>query len=84
MLCLCGLVNAKVYQQGNTFKSEKVSTITMEQVTPYFYEIDGVQYPIYRSSKNSFYIKRISKKTNQEYKYYLPKDVQEKLKQLYL
>lgn len=82
IVCLCGIIpmQANISQQGNVFKTEQ--SVSVDILTPYFYEIDGVQYPIYRSSKNAFYIKRISKKTGKEYKYYLPKEIQEKLKQL--
>lgn len=81
IICVCGLCPAhanNVTQIGNVFKVEKVS----DSITPYFYEIDGVNYPIYRSSNGSFYIKRISKKTGKEYKTYLPKEVQERLRKL--
>lgn len=72
-------INAEVVQKGNNF-------IQVEQknegvVTPYVYtDKNGKTYPILKSSRNSFYIIKISKTTGKEYKYYLPKDVQEKIK----
>lgn len=82
IICVCGFcsIHAKpVTQIGNVFKAETIS----DSLTPYFYEIDGVNYPIYKSSNGAFYIKRISKKTGKEYKFYLPKEIQNKLKQIY-
>lgn len=83
IICLCTLISvqAETIQEGNVFKVEQSSEVK-ETMIPYFYEINDVKYPIYVSANGSFYIKRISKKTGQEYKYYLPKEVQEKLKKL--
>lgn len=71
---------ADVVKDGNVFKVEQTSA--QEQSTgTYYQDKDGIQYLIYVSKKGSLYIKRISKKTNKEYKYYLPKEVQTKIKQ---
>lgn len=71
---------ADVVKDGNVFKVEQTSA--QEQPTgTYYQDKDGIQYLIYISKKGSLYIKRISKKTNKEYKYYLPKEVQTKIKQ---
>lgn len=40
----------------------------------------GYKSPIYVTTKGTYYIFRTSKKTGKEYKYYLPKDVQETIK----
>lgn len=69
---------AEVIQEGNTFKIETTS----DKQTPYLWQDkNGTTYPIYINSKGSFYVIKISKKTGKEYKYYLPKKVQEKIKQ---
>lgn len=68
---------AEVVQEGNTFRIETTS----DEMTPYLWQDkEGNIYPIYKTSKGSFYILKISKKTGKEYKYYLPKKVQEKIK----
>lgn len=41
---------------------------------------EGYNSPIYITTKGTYYIFRTSKKTGKEYKYYLPKDVQETIK----
>lgn len=72
---------ADVVRNGDTFKVEK--TISAEQAKElgvYYQDKDGIRYLIYQSKNGSLYIKRISKKTNKEYKQYLPKDVQEAIK----
>lgn len=64
-------------RSGNTFETVQFSDI----VTPYNWkDKDGNIYPVYVTKKGACYIKRISKKTGQEYKYYLPKEVQEQIR----
>lgn len=72
----------EVKREGNTISLVKGAKETQKPVeTGLFYEgKGGEKYPIYKSSKGSFYILRVSKKTGKEYKYYLPKEVQEELK----
>lgn len=84
IICLCGIIptQAKVVKDGNVFKTEK--STTLDEFTGYYYEIDGVNYMIFRTKNNSFYVNRISKKTGKYYKHYLPKEVQEQLKQLFV
>lgn len=62
--------------QGNT-----ISLIQQQdKETPYIYQDkQGKTYKIYITSKNKFYIKKTSKKTGKEYKYFLPKEIQEAL-----
>lgn len=69
---------ADVIKEGNTFKVEKTST--QDEKTKFTWEDkEGKQYPIYKTKKGAYYILRISKKTEKEYKYYLPKEVQEQI-----
>lgn len=49
------------------------------QKTEYTYTIKGKTYEVYKGAKGSYYIIRTSAKTGKEYKYYLPKDVQQML-----
>jgi uncharacterized protein YpmB len=49
------------------------------QKTSYTYTIKGKIYEVYKGAKGSYYIIRTSAKTGKEYKYYLPKDVQQML-----
>lgn len=69
-----------VRRSGNTF--EVTQTTSQSDVkTPYTWkDKDGKIYPIYISKKGACYIKRISKKTGKEYKYYLPKETQEQIR----
>lgn len=74
-----GQINAEVVRNGNTF--ETVQTSQTDVQTPYTWkDKDGIVHPIYITKKGACYIKRISKKTGKEYKYYLPKDIQETIK----
>lgn len=70
---------ADVVKEGNVYV-QKTTTVKEKETGIYYQDKDGIQYIIYVSPKGSLYIKRISKKTNKEYKYYLPKDVQETIK----
>ena len=68
---------AGVVKEGNVY----VQTTTAEKETGVYYkDKDGILYIIYVSPKGSLYIKRISKKTGMEYKYYLPKEIQKTIK----
>lgn len=81
-----------VRRSGNTFSVEQTTKSDVE--TPYTWkDKDGKTYPIYISKKGartsksavgtsggSCYIKRISKKTGKEYKYYLSKETQEQIR----
>lgn len=71
---------ADVVREGNTYIVKSTTTVKDKTTGVYYQDKDGIQYIIYVSSKGSLYIKRISKKTGKEYKYYLPKDVQETIK----
>lgn len=66
--------------EGNTFKViTKKSEVTL---TPYIWtDREGKTYPIYKTDKSCFIIKK-SKKTGKEYRYYLPKEVQQKINTL--
>lgn len=73
---------AEVTRQGDTFKVEKSASISNDTQTKYTWEDkEGDKYPIFITKKGACYVKRISKKTGKEYKYYLPKDVQAQIKQ---
>lgn len=51
------------------------------QKTSYTYTIKGKTYEVYQGAKGSYYIIRTSAKTGKDYRYYLPKDVQQMLKE---
>lgn len=85
ILCLllaffCITINAEVKREGDTFKVEQ-TTKESDTKTKYTWEDkDGNKYPIFITKKGACYIKRVSKKTGKEYKYYLPKNIQETIK----
>ena len=49
------------------------------QKTSYTYTIKGKTYEVFQGAKGSYYIIRTSAKTGKQYRYYLPKDVQQML-----
>ena len=70
---------AEIVRTGNTFSVEQTAQADVQ--TPYTWkDKDGKTYPIFITRKGACYVKRISKKTGKEYKYYLPKEVQEAVK----
>lgn len=72
---------ADVVREGNTFKVEKTASVNRDQQTPYTWQDkEGKTYPIFITKNGSCYIIKVSKKTGKEYKYYLPKEVQEQIK----
>lgn len=82
-ILLMGIVKitcvAKVVRNGNTFETVQSSQPDVKTYLNWK-DKDGIVYPIYITKKGTCYVKRISKKTNKEYKYYLPKEIQEQIK----
>ena len=75
-------VNAEVKREGDTFKVEQTTPTANDTQTKYTWEDkQGNKYPIFITKRGACYVKRVSKKTGKEYKYYLPKEVQTQIKQ---
>ena len=71
----------EVIRKGNTFEqvSKKKQKETYK-LTPYTYvTADGVKYPIYLSERGRYFIFRKKKKTGEEYRWSIPKEVQKQL-----
>ena len=63
-------------KDGKTYKSEKVEKASTERETGFTWEdTKGNTYPIYMGKTGSCYIKKISKKTGNEYKQYLGAEI---------
>ena len=72
---------AGVVRNGDTFSVENTTSVNQDTKTKYTWEDrEGNKYPIFITKKGACYVLRISKKTGKEYKYYLPKDIQETIK----
>ena len=72
---------ADIVRDGDTFKVEKTASVNQDTKTEYTWEDrEGNKYPIFITKKGACYILRTSKKTSKEYKYYLPKNIQETIK----
>ena len=72
---------ADVVRNGDNFKVEKTTSVNQDTKTKYTWEDkEGNKYPIFITKKGACYVLRTSKKTGKEYKYYLPKDIQETIK----
>lgn len=73
---------SEVVRNGNVITITKTTTLVNEKESTglYYQDKQGNQYLIYKSKNGKFYVIKTSKKTNKEYKYYLPKEVQEALK----
>lgn len=71
---------AGVVRHGNTFSVETTSVNQDTQTQFTWQDKDGNIYPIYITKKCACYVIKVSKKTGKEYKYYLPKDVQEAIR----
>lgn len=76
----CINVNAEVKREGDTFKTEQSAKSTGTQTKYTWEDKQGNKYPIFITKRGACYIVRTSKKTGKEYKYYLPKDIQETIK----
>lgn len=72
---------ADIVRDGDTFKVEKTISVNQDTKTKYTWEDkEGNKYPIYITKRGACYVLRISKKTSKEYRYYLPKEIQEQIK----
>lgn len=71
---------AGVVRHGNTFLVETASVNQDTQTQFTWQDKDGNIYPIYITKKCACYVIKVSRKTGKEYKYYLPKDVQEAIR----
>ena len=73
-------IHAEVKREGNTLKVEQTSKASDTQTKYTWEDKEGNKYPIFITKKGACYVLRTSKKTGKEYKYYLPKDIQETIK----
>lgn len=73
-------IHAEVKREGDTFKVEQASKASNTQTKYTWEDKEGNKYPIFITKKDACYVIRTSKKTGKEYKYYLPKDIQETIK----
>ena len=73
-------INAEVKRVNDTFKVENTTKESDTKTKFTWEDKQGNKYPIYITKRGSCYIVRVSKKTNKEYKQYLPKDVQAQIK----
>lgn len=80
MLTLSMSSFAEVKREGNNFKVEQTSKANDTQTKYTWEDKEGNKYPIFITKKGACYVLRTSKKTGKEYKYYLPKDIQETIK----
>lgn len=63
-------------KSGKTYKAEKIEKASTERETGFTWEDSkGIQYPIYMGPSGSCYIKKVSKKTGNEYKQYLGAEI---------
>ena len=71
------------YAQEFTAPIRKSNTHFTDTTTTYTYKCPEKTYNVYVSRRGTYYIWKISKKTNKPYKYYLPKEVQIKMGRKY-
>ena len=86
ILCLllalfCITISAEVKREGNTFRVEQTTKESDTKTQYTWVDKEGNVYPVFITKRGACYIFRTSKKTGKEYKQYLPKDIQETIKQ---
>lgn len=77
----CITISAEVKREGNTFRVEQTTKESDTKTQYTWVDKDGNVYPVFITKRGACYIFRTSKKTGKEYKQYLPKDIQETIKQ---
>lgn len=61
----------------------KQKSVYTDTTTTYTYKCPDMTYKVYKSKSGAFYIWKKSKKTNKEYKAYLPKEIQKQMGRKY-
>lgn len=82
LVILLFILTINVYPQEFVVPSKSNNKFT-DTTTTYTYKSPEKTYNVYISRRGSYYIWKISKKTNKSYKYYLPKEVQIKMGRKY-
>lgn len=82
LVILLFILTIDVYPQEFVVPSKSNNKFT-DTTTTYTYKRPEKTYNVYVSHRGSYYIWKISKKTNKSYKYYLPKEVQIKMGRKY-
>lgn len=82
-LIMIGLLS--LFAGADNFKApeRKQSVVFTDTTTNHTYEIKEIKYPIFKSKSGAFYIWKTSKKTGNQYKYYLPKEIQKQMGRQY-
>lgn len=82
LLAATSLSAQNVVREGNQFSTTRTARSSGEEKkTGYTWkDSKGNVYDIYESSRGSYYIWRVSSKTGKKYKSYLPKEVQEAIR----
>ena len=79
MCAMAVCANAQNYTKstdGKTYSAIKKTTVSSERETGFTWEDSkGNTYPIYMGTTGSCYIKKVSKKTGNEYKQYLGEEI---------
>lgn len=82
LFILVALLSYAIYAQtptytreGNNFTKAQQISQSQDTLTSYTYTIKEVSYPIWITKNGRCYIIRTSKKTGNEYKQYLPKEI---------
>ena len=75
----CETSAQSVVRKGNTFYQQSSSKKTIQKdsavtLTPYTYVIKDVKYPVYKSSRGSYFIIRTNKK-GEQYRKYVTKEI---------
>ena len=68
------IISVNLYAQE--FIAPERTIAKHDSTTTYTYKCPEKIYKVYKSRKGAFYIWKISKRTNKQYKYYLPKEIQ--------
>ena len=68
------IISVNLYAQE--FIAPERTIAKHDSTTTYTYKCPEKIYDVYKSRKGAFYIWKTSKRTNKQYKYYLPKEIQ--------
>lgn len=70
------LMTISVNLYAQEFIAPECTKVKHDSTTTYTYKCPEQTYKVYKSRKGAFYVWKVSKRSNKQYKYYLPKSIQ--------
>lgn len=84
LIILVAIIGVSLLCYAETFKApikERTSVEFTDSITGHSYEIKNETFEIFKTRTGSYYVWKTSKKSGKQYKSYLPKDIQNQIRE---